>query len=228
MLNTLLRFICLSLPICAGIELKILSKEEKQRRSTKANSPWQVKEPQRRVRGEQVPECTRNHSHSTHNGEQEASEFATTSERRAQKASKFQRALVFTRPQLAMANQRRTTRNGEWIYSRGELGRLKLLRGDMSQTHWWRNLHSPWRMMLLAGRVDADQKSLYKPTWSIHLKILVSHILNFCNSLEREIWLVLHRVRVIEGWFFIFCWEITSCNESFSFNSFLQSFHDNE
>lgn len=95
MINTLLRLICLTLPICAGIELKTLTKEEKQRRSTKANSPWQVNGGQRRVKGEQVPEITRNHSHSTRNGEQEASEIATASERRAPTAGKFQRAPIF-------------------------------------------------------------------------------------------------------------------------------------
>jgi len=44
----LLRFIYLTLPIYAGSELKT---EEKQRRSTKVNSPWQVKGDQWRVRG---------------------------------------------------------------------------------------------------------------------------------------------------------------------------------
>jgi len=133
-----------------------------------------------------------------------------------------------TRNHSPSTRQRRATRNGEWICSRGELGRLKLLRGDVSQTHWWSNLNSPWWMKVLARWVDAEQKSLYKPTWSIHFWIWVSHILTSVITLEREIGLALHRVRVIEGGFFIFCWEITSCNESFSFNSFLQSFHDNE
>ena len=54
----------------------------------------------------------------------------------SQKASKFQRTPFFTRPQLAMANGRRATRNGECIYSLGELGKLKLLRDDVAQTHW--------------------------------------------------------------------------------------------
>jgi len=57
-LNTLLRFIWLTLPICAGTEPKTWSKEEKQRRSTKSNSPWRVKDSQRRVRGEQVTTST--------------------------------------------------------------------------------------------------------------------------------------------------------------------------
>jgi len=35
-----------------GIELKTLSKEEKQRKSTKAYSPWRVIGEERRVRGE--------------------------------------------------------------------------------------------------------------------------------------------------------------------------------
>jgi len=135
-INTLLRFICLTLPICAGIGFKTLSKEEKQRRSTKANSPWRVKGDQRRVRGEQVLESTRNHSPSTRKGEKEASELAMASERRAPKASNSREHQFFTCPQLAMANGRRATHNGECIYSRGELGRLKLLRGDVAQTHW--------------------------------------------------------------------------------------------
>jgi len=86
-INTLLPFICLISPICAGIGFKTLSKEEKQRRSTKANSPWRVKGDQRRVRGEQVPENARKHSPSIHKGEKEASELAMASESRARKAS---------------------------------------------------------------------------------------------------------------------------------------------
>jgi len=49
---TLLRLIYLTLPNCAGIELKTLSKEEKQRKNTKAYSPWRVIGEGRRVRGE--------------------------------------------------------------------------------------------------------------------------------------------------------------------------------
>ena len=62
MIITLLRFIYLTSPIYAGIEFKTLSKEEKQRRSAKVNSPWRVNDDQRRVRGEQEtesPETTR-------------------------------------------------------------------------------------------------------------------------------------------------------------------------
>jgi len=62
----LLRFIYLTLLIYAGNELKTLSKEEKQRRSTKVNSLWRVKGDQWRVKGEskasnrqRAPEITR-------------------------------------------------------------------------------------------------------------------------------------------------------------------------
>jgi len=48
----LLRFIYLTLPNCAGIKLKTLSKEEKQRKSTKVYLPWRVIGEERRVRGE--------------------------------------------------------------------------------------------------------------------------------------------------------------------------------
>jgi len=48
----LLRFTYLTLLNCARIELKTLSKEEKQRKSTKAYSPWRVIGEERRVRGE--------------------------------------------------------------------------------------------------------------------------------------------------------------------------------
>jgi len=119
-LNTLLRFICLTLPICAGIEPKTWSKEEKQRRSTKVNLPWRVKDGQRRVRGEQVTESTEITRTQLAKGEPKAS----NSPRRAPKASKFkehQKSLALNSPK---ANQRRATRNGEWICSRGELGRL--------------------------------------------------------------------------------------------------------
>jgi len=108
----LLCFIYLTSPIYAGIELKTLSKEEKQRGSAKVNSPWRVNDDQRRARDRK----SRNYSHSTRKGEQEASELAMASERQASKASKFQRAPIFTRPQLAKANGRRVTRNGECIY----------------------------------------------------------------------------------------------------------------
>jgi len=30
---------------------------------------------------------------------------------------------------------------------------------DVAQTHWGRNLNSPWRAEELAGRVDADGKA---------------------------------------------------------------------
>ena len=62
MIIALLRFIYLTLPNCAGIKLKTLSKEEKQRKNTKAYSPWRVISEERRVRGElrqKVPEITR-------------------------------------------------------------------------------------------------------------------------------------------------------------------------
>jgi len=156
-INTLLRFICLTLPICAGIEFKTLSKEEKQRRSTKANSPWWVKGDQWRVKGEQVPESTRNHSPSTRKGEKEASELAMASEKRAPKASNSREH------QFSHALNSQWRMEGDWIYSRGELGRLKLLRGDVAQTHWWRNLNLPRRMKLLARRVDADQNFYKSP-----------------------------------------------------------------
>jgi len=42
--------------------------------------------------------------------------------------------------------QKTRVRHDEQIYSRGELRRPKLLRADVAQTHWWRNLNSPWRM----------------------------------------------------------------------------------
>jgi len=61
----LLRFIYLTLPNCAGIELKTLNKEEKQRKSTKANSPWRVKGDQRRDKAVSI----KDHSPPTRNGE---------------------------------------------------------------------------------------------------------------------------------------------------------------
>jgi len=166
-------------------------------------------------KGEHKSVSTRNHSYSTRQGEQKASELAMASARRVSKANNSQRAPFSTRPQLAKANGRRATRNGEWIYSRGELGRPKLLKSDMAKTHWWRNLNSPRQMKLFARRVDADQKIYKSPLdpfieWSLEFHIF------FCNSFrerererEREIGLVLHRVREFEGGFFLFCWEIT-------------------
>jgi len=85
--------------------------------------------------------------------------------RKAVKGEQFQRAPEITRLQLGTTSWRRArrsrVRHGEQYYLRGELGRLKLLRADVAQTHWWRNLNSPWRMKSLARRVDADQK-IYK------------------------------------------------------------------
>ena len=56
MIIALLRFIYLTSLIYAGVELKTLSKEEKQRGSAKVNSPWRVNDDQMRVRGEQETE----------------------------------------------------------------------------------------------------------------------------------------------------------------------------
>jgi len=88
-LNTILRFISLTLPICAGIKPKTWSKEEKQRRSTKVNSPWRVKGGERRVRDEQVTESTRNQSPSTRHRRTKGEQLTTASGRQAPKASKF-------------------------------------------------------------------------------------------------------------------------------------------
>jgi len=117
---TLLRFIGLNLPICAGIELKTPRKDEKQRK----------------VQNRQKHQFAC-HQLATVSAEKQAGQFTLHQLAMASpKASMFQRAPVFTRLQLTMANGRRATRNGECIYSRGELGRLKLLKGDVSQTHW--------------------------------------------------------------------------------------------
>lgn len=59
MIITLLRFIYLTLPICAGIELKTLSKEEKQRNSAKVNSTWRVEGVQRRAQVREHKDLTR-------------------------------------------------------------------------------------------------------------------------------------------------------------------------
>ena len=78
-----------------------------------------------------------------------------------------QRAPEITRLQLATANWRwakkSSTRHGEQLYSRGTLGQPKIPRADVAQTHWWRNINSPWRMELLARRVNADQTSYKSP-----------------------------------------------------------------
>ena len=62
----LLRFKYLTLPICAGIELKTPSKEGKQREKFKSQLAMASR---RRASGEHKSESTRNHSQSTRNGE---------------------------------------------------------------------------------------------------------------------------------------------------------------
>ena len=50
-------------------------------------------------------------------------------------------------------------RHGEHIYSGGELRRLSL-RADVAETHWGRKLNSPWRVNLLARRVETGQANI--------------------------------------------------------------------
>ncbi|KEH30119.1 hypothetical protein MTR_4g063625 [Medicago truncatula] len=84
----LLRFLYLTLSICARIELKTPNKEVKQRKSAKVSSPW-----------------------------------------RASDGKEFQRAKVQSSPWRANN-------------SRGELRHQKLLRADVAEIHWRRNINA--------------------------------------------------------------------------------------
>jgi len=130
----LLRFYYLTLSNCAGIECE----DTKQRRKTKKKCKSQLAMASRR---RAIPESTISHSPPTCNDEWKASKLAMASERWVD-GEEFWRAEVQSSPWWT-------------IYSRGELRWLKLLRGDVAETHWWRNIKSPWRMLLLARRVQS-------------------------------------------------------------------------
>jgi len=167
------------------------TQDTKQRRKTKRKrqKPTCHGEQEASQRRAQVREH-KNHSPSTRNSEW--------------KAGTSQRAPEATRHQLATTSGRRQILPWQTIYSWGELRRPKLLKVDVAETHWWRNLNSPWRMHVLARRVQSEHE-LNKSPFS-HFGIESSYLI----ERDRANFTILHRVRVIEGGFFHMCWEITS------------------
>jgi hypothetical protein len=103
---SLLRFIYLTSPICAGIELKTLSKEEKQRRSAKVNSPWRVGDDQRRVRGEQETESleTTRTQHATASRKRVHSEWRVKTSFKGEQVPESTKNYTPSGEQLAMAS----------------------------------------------------------------------------------------------------------------------------
>ena len=172
------------------------SKKKNKEKVQKGNSPLRVKGAKGELQRRAIPGSTKSYSPSTRQRRTKGEQLAKANRRRAPKASNSQRRIEGELQRRAIPGstksyspstcQRRATRNGKWLCSRGELGRLNLLRADVSQTQWWSNHNSPWRVDLLARRAKAEQKSLYKPTDPFIKGILVSHIFIFCNSFRER------------------------------------------
>jgi len=194
----LLRFIHLTLSICAGIECQ----DTKQRRKTKkkykgqiamASRRWAIAESvkiapnsQRRVEGEPsqwVPEAT-HHQLAMASGRRANLQWRV--ERRGGPESKGS--------EFAMANNILTRRVRAAKTPQSWRGRNPLVK----------KLNSPWRMHLLVRRVESEQE-YYKSSFD-HFSCLLSYFIERDHAKSS----VLHRVRVIEGGFFHICGEITS------------------